>query len=142
MKGIVGIIATAFIAANIASAAETIKEGAGIGEFAVGADLAALTKAVGEGTSWIQWPAKHVDCLMDKNGRAIELRFNEGFEGETSKGIGIGSSEREVRKAYGKPSRVDDKKAGTKKIEYTDQGILFWINNNLVTQIVVFKAAK
>jgi len=143
MKSAVIAMAIVFtLGTHVSVGADIIKEGSGVGDFAVGADKAMLTKAMGQEPNWIHWSSKNVDCLLNDKGQAIELRFNEGFSGETSKGIGIGSSEREVLKAYGKPSSVDAKKPGTKKIEFKDQGILFWINDNMVNQIVVFQAKK
>jgi hypothetical protein len=75
--------------------------------------------------------------LIGKDGKALEIRFNKGFEGKLGSGIGINSSGEEVRKAYGEPAH--QKKTDTaEKWEYTEKGVLFWITKGRVTQIVVF----
>jgi serine/threonine protein kinase len=124
---------------------QEIIEGVGYGAFRLGASRGELIRAFGNPESgsqgnYVLWHASHhVDCLLDENERAIELRFNPGFEIPLTTGVRIGSEESEIEKAYGKPDAVLSLYGGrAKKLEYGKRGVLFWVNDKRVTQIVIF----
>lgn len=128
-----------------AEEANVIVEGVGWRSFKVGATREELIEGLGmplglsEG-NWLQWRNEQgsIHCLLDDNHGAFELRFDEGFKGKTTAGIGIETSLKKALAAYGKPSsKVDKGKA--KKLEWSSKGILIWFRDNKVAQIVVFK---
>ena len=119
-----------------------IKEGAGWGAFAVGATLRDMVPALGSPDAisrmpLAEWRKLGINCLLDENGGAKELRFNKGFRGVTQAGIGWGMPEKTVRAAYGEPETIQ-KRNDAKKWIWTSKGILIWFNNGHVSQIVVF----
>lgn len=142
MKSLIIAVFAVLSITPMAFANDRIEEGFGAGGFALDRDIAQLTESVGQAPNWVHWSGMHIDCLMNAQGKAIEIRFNEGFAGATSKGIKIGSTESDVFEAYGAPAHAESKMKGSKKLEYSEEGILFWVNNDRVTQIVVFKAQK
>lgn len=123
---------------------ETIQEGAGCGPFKTGASRKQLIAQLGHPDpnstdTWLRWQRHHINALVDNERGAIELRFNPGFAGSTSKGIRIGSSAADLQAAYGEPNHITDKD-GRKKLIWPQLGILTWLSTeNTVTQIVIFK---
>ena len=124
----------------------TILEGVGFGAFHVGASADELSKALGEPDQgsdqrWLKWMSRHhLHCLMDEKRGAVELRFEPGFQFPLASGIHFGSTENALVAAYGKPDNT--KVAGTAKlVEYDGRGVLFWLHDGRVGQIVVFQRA-
>ena len=123
-----------------------IVEGEGWRGFRVGATREELITEFGKPendpkSQWLQWRQKyHIHCLVDDTRGAFELRFDQGFKGETAGGVEIGSSEDKMRKTYGEPEHVTANGNGAKKFEFSKKGVLFWTFNGKVSQIVVFRA--
>jgi hypothetical protein len=143
----VGIAILAQPAPVEAKEANVIVEGVGWGGFKLGATREQLIEALGmpiqlSEENWLQWRTRQglIHCLIDDNRGAFELRFDEGFKGRTTAGIGLGTSLKKALAAYGEPSsRVDKEKEAAKKLVWSSKGILIWFRGNKVTQIVVFK---
>jgi len=127
-----------------AKPAEKIIEGVGYGAFRLGASRTDLIRAFGNPengsrVNWVVWrKSQHLDCLLDDSDKAMELRFNQGFEIPLATGVRVGSDETEIETAYGKPDSVLNK-GRAKKVEYTKRGVLFWTSDKRVTQIVIFQ---
>lgn len=86
-------------------------------------------------------PEACVNCLVNGSGKVIEARFNRGFNGATSKGIRIGSTEKELIAAYGEPEQTIPRTATAKKLIYPSKlGMLFWLADGKIIQIVVYSA--
>ena len=107
-------------------------EGVGWESFRVGATREELIKAYGDpepnpGNPWVRWTSKHhVDCIFGQDGRAVEVRFNEGFNWPLTSGVKIGSSEKEVLSAYGVPDSVVQQPQA-KMFVYNKRGVLMWV---------------
>ena len=119
-----------------------IAEGKGWNGFKVGATRAELIQALGQPDSdsdnrWMKWKQTHVHCLVDAARGAFELRFDEGFPGLTTAGIGIGSPLKDALAAYGEPSSQKND-GSAKKLLWDSKGILIWFHEDRATQIVVF----
>jgi hypothetical protein len=78
-----------------------------------------------------------IHCIIDDKRGAIELRFDDGFKGQTTADIEIGSPLKKALAAYGKPTTREDN-GKTKKLIWSTHGLLIWFNDDKVTQIVVF----
>ena len=123
----------------------TIIEGVGWGEVRVGITRENLIKALGKpdgdpNSSILRWSAKHLECTFHVGSTVVsEVRFNQGFREALSNGIKLGAPGNNVLKEYGEPEYVIDPRNGAKEYEYSSKGILFWTNQEKVTQIVVFK---
>lgn len=132
-----------------AGLAEKVVEGVGWGPFKVGASREEIVKVAGEPEAnpspknpWVWWRSRfHIDCLIDEQRGAFEVRFNDGFKFSLTSGVKIGSSEKEVLLAYGAPDRVVNK-TQSKMLEYGDRGVLMWIMEGKVFQFTVFKPRK
>ncbi len=123
-----------------------IVEGKGWGGFNVGATRAELVQALGQPDSdsdnrWLKWKPAHVHCLIDDAHGAFELRFDEGFPGLTTAGIGIGSPLKEALAAYGEPSSQENV-GSAKKLLWMSKGILIWFHEDRASQIVVFQKTE
>ena len=131
------------IEAGLAKASQNkIVEGEGWQGFRVGATREELVKALGDPDpdskgQWLKWKKLSVHCILDDKRGAFELRFDDGFKGETAAGIEIGSALKETLAAYGEPATAEDK-GRTKKLSWSSKGILIWFNEDKVSQIVVF----
>lgn len=138
MKSQHWIIATLLIivVAGSSGAEEVVREGAGWRHFLVNSPAASVAQGLKGERFLIQLPSQDVECLVNEEGTVVEVRFNKAFKGATSKGIRIGSSEEDVEKAYGKPSSVETS-TKARKLIYNGIGMLFWITDNKVNQIVV-----
>ncbi|MGB8367917.1 MAG: protein kinase, partial [Verrucomicrobiia bacterium] len=95
------------------ASADQIAEGKGWNGFKLGATRAELIKALGQPDSdsddhWMKWKQAHVHCLVDDARGAFELRFDEGFPGLTTAGIGIGSPLKDALAAYGEPGSQEN----------------------------------
>jgi tRNA A-37 threonylcarbamoyl transferase component Bud32 len=122
---------------------QVIVEGKGWRGFNVGATRAELIKALGQPDSdsdnrWMKWKQAHVHCLVDDARGAFELRFDEGFPGFTTAGIGIGSPLKDALAAYGEPSSQENV-GSAKKLLWISKGILIWFHEDRAAQIVVFQ---
>ncbi len=121
-----------------------IVEGEGWNGFRLGATREELIQALGQPDRdsegrWLKWKkSRFVDCLVDESRGAVELRFDEGFPGVTTAGLGIGSSVEAARAAYGKPSEELIRDTARKLI-WESRGVLIWFNRDKATQIVVFR---
>ena len=123
-----------------------IVEGKGWGGFNVGATREELIEALGQPDSdsdnrWMKWKQTHVHCLVDDARGALELRFDEGFPGLSTAGIGIGSPLKDALAAYGEPSSQENA-GGAKKLLWDSKGILIWFHEDRATQIVVFQKTE
>lgn len=119
-----------------------IIEGEGWRGFRVGATREALIKELGAPDAdskgqWLKWKKHSVHCIIDDKQGASELRFDDGFTGETTAGIGIGSTLKRTLAAYGEPAISEDK-GKAKKLIWSSKGVLIWFNDDKVSQIVVF----
>ena len=123
-----------------------VVEGVGWGGFRVGATREELIKAFGPlehtptpGSQWTGWVARyHIDCWFDQAGRAVEVRFNRGFNLPLTSGVKIGSPEKDVLAAYGSPDRVVNTPQ-SKMLEYGKRGVLMWIMDGKVFDFTVFR---
>ena len=107
---------------------------------------------------WLNWrESQGIDVLFTGTPRlAREIRYNEGTDLELNVGPGIGTPRNEVFAIFGDPIEVrpaesnerlfDDRVLyeltnGASKIIYSDQGVLFWFDDQDATsQFVVFPA--
>jgi hypothetical protein len=125
---------------------QSVVEGIGWGAFRVGAAREELVKTFGEPErnsnpqiQWVRWTSKyHVDCLIDAQRGAYEVRFNKGFKLPLTSGVKIGSPEKDVLAAYGAPDRVVNKPQA-KMLEYDKRGVLMWVTKGKVSDFTVFK---
>ncbi len=120
-----------------------IIEGEGWRGFRVGATREALIQDLGAPDTdskgpWLKWKKDSVHCIMDDKRGAVELRFDAGFTGETASGIGIGSTQKKALAAYGEPT-AQEERGSAKKLIWSSKGILIWLNDDKVSQIVVFQ---
>jgi hypothetical protein len=120
-----------------------IKEGVGWGAFTVGANMPSLRQALGVPDGPLQnqirvWRKLGINCLLDNNGEAKELRFDKEFRGVTQAGIGWGMSQKIVKQAYGEPEYVT-RRDDAEKWEWRSKGILIWFNRGHVIEIVIFR---
>jgi len=119
-----------------------IVEGSGWNGFRVGATRDELVKELGKPDSdstdrWLKWKRKHsVHCLIDDQHGAFELRFDDGFKGETTAGIKIGSPMKKAIAAYGSPNS-EETRQGNKKLIWSAKGILMWFSGEKAIQIVI-----
>jgi len=123
-----------------------IVEGKGWAGFHVGAKREELIQALGQPDSdsdhrWMKWGRTHVHCLVDDAQGAAELRFDEGFPGLTTAGIGMGSPLKDALAAYGEPSSQEEV-GNAKKLLWASQGILIWFHEDRAVQIVVFQKTE
>jgi hypothetical protein len=89
---------------------------------------------------WLRWiKRKSIHCLVDEQRGAFEIRFDQGFNGETVEGIRIGSTLKKAIAAYGEPSDIVERNGG-KKLEWASKGILIWFCNDKAMQIVVINS--
>ncbi len=128
------------------ASADQIAEGKGWNGFKLGATRAELIKALGQPDSdsddhWMKWKQAHVHCLVDDARGAFELRFDEGFPGLTTAGIGIGSPLKDALAAYGEPGSQENV-GSAKKLLWTSKGILIWFHEDRAAQIVVFQKTE
>ncbi len=130
---------------GLPASADQITEGKGWNEFKLGATRAELIQALGQPDSdsdnrWMKWKQAHVHCLVDASG-AFELRFDEGFPGLTTAGIGFGSPLKDALDAYGEPSSQENV-GSAKKLIWNSKGILIWFHEDRAAQIVVFQKTE
>jgi serine/threonine protein kinase len=136
----------------------TIREGSGWGQVVVGALAEDLVKELPKDAYQIRRPPQekgekgtspaqdcnillseqHLDCLV-RSGVIVEIRFSQGFAGATARGIRIGSTKEKLLAAYGEPSQSTPTTMA-EKLEYAKAGVLFWVTQGKVNQIVVFGA--
>lgn len=122
-----------------------IAEGVGWSHFHIGASRSELIKALGSpdpnspNERYMRWETKHIDCIVDEQRGAMEVRFNRGFEGTTISGIKIGTNRDDLIDAYGKPETTRDKNGG-KLYSWPSKGIAVWfILERGAHQIIIFK---
>jgi len=142
-----GIFLSLITATAILAVAENprpiIQEGVGWDKFTVGANANYLMDVLGapdkhsEGRM-MKWSRVGLNCLLDANNQAIELRFEKRSKGVTGSGVTFGMSADKVRKIYGEADKLNWRGGGMKLI-WPSQGILIWFHDNKVYQIVVFK---
>jgi hypothetical protein len=119
-----------------ANAGEIIREGAGWNQVLVNSPGPEVATALKGERYLIQLPDRHMECLVAENGIVVEVRFNKGFDGATTKNIRVGSTEKELLAAYGQPTTTE-KKEKAKKLIHEPIGMLFWLTDGKVSQIVV-----
>jgi hypothetical protein len=120
-----------------------IKEGVGWDNFSVGADANHLMDVLGHPDQHSQgrmmaWSKAGLNCLLDENNRAKELRFEKRFHGATESGVTFGMPSEAVRQIYGDAGKLDWRGGGMKLI-WPSRGILIWFHDNKVYQIVIFR---
>jgi hypothetical protein len=141
--------------------ADVVEEGIGWRAARLGATREAVRKAFGAPEDaqpfWLNYRKRlGVDVFFASNETAIEIRFNQGFTGRLTTGIGIGSSMNEVFGVYGRPTERKPARSQegafepwvlyqlttSSKIIYPDKGVLFWFDSNgKVSQFVVISIA-
>ncbi len=123
-----------------------ITEGVGWGVVRLGASAEEVTEYLGTPESggiirtepggmrtqpllrWTRWPIK---CTVNKDHHVASITFDSEFNGQTSKGIKMGSSEQEVLDAYGQPSEMEIwesqgiRKVGEKGVKNTET-MMWW----------------
>lgn len=142
-----------------------VEEGRGWGAARLGATRAEVIGAYGpsedEVKFWQNYRARlGIDVFFgdDPQSGAREIRFNPGFAGRLTSGIGVGSTAEAVFAAYGKPVktvavsdihkdvfglRVFYRSPNAARIGYWDKGILFWFDSDgRVSQFVVHPIVK
>ncbi len=137
--------ATGQTTTGLPASADQIAEGKGWNGFKLGATRAELIQTLGQPDSdsdnrWMKWKQAHVHCLVDASG-AFELRFDEGFPGLTTAGIGFGSPLKDALDAYGEPSSQENV-GSAKKLIWNSKGILIWFHEDRAAQIVVFQKTE
>jgi serine/threonine protein kinase len=121
--------------------ASPIIEGVGWGAFRIGASKQELLDSFGppdyqSTATWLVWRDRlHIDCHLDQQSRAFELRFDDGFAYRLASGVGLGSTEVQIIAAYGAPALTTVPSGRTKKLEWPTRGLRAWINDGKVTQI-------
>lgn len=132
------VLGVVFILSAHASLNELI-EGSGCGDLKLGMSESEVINKVGTPQkSWIVWNDKQMDCLVI-NGKVVEIRINKGSEAKFQNGIGVKSTPEEIKAAFGEPE-ITNPKPNVQKWGYSDNGILFWIQDEkIVNQIVIYK---
>lgn len=130
------------VGATTQKAPQTIQEGVGWDRFIVGANMNSLIDTFGfpDKSSYgrlMRWDKLGINCLLNENNEAIELRFEKPFRGVTGSGIKFGMSADKVRKIYGEAATMEWRGGGMKLI-WPSRGILIWFHDNAVFQIVIF----
>jgi hypothetical protein len=95
------------------NAVPNIIEGVGVGPIRFGATRNQLIAVLGAPDSlanndrMLRWTTRyHFDCLVEDGRGLFEIHFNKGFEGRTSRGVGLGDSlEQIIRASGGAPPR-------------------------------------
>jgi hypothetical protein len=101
----------------------------------------------------LRYPANGVDFCFSNRGILSEVHLNEGYQGQLKTGISLTSTAEEVFRAYGSPlkilsaeslSRKNDErvlyqKGDTSRIYYGKHSLIFWFQDETVSQIVIFK---
>ncbi len=146
----IGLVALLSVGWHVTSAElrgdelDRIEPGVGWKAFRVGATRNELIDSLGQPDQdsterYLKWNKDlKVNCLIDDNRGAFELRFNAGFKGELEHGIQIGSNADAITSGYGLPDDVQEKAKATKYV-YLKKGVLFWTSKGKVMQIVIFQ---
>ena len=145
------------------NAAEKIMNGESIGKLTLGQNAAAVEKILGKPESkgenaemgatgeWEQswnYPSQGVEISMGaatKNGakKISSIRATEKCKLATSRGIKIGSSEADVKKAYAKEQNKEDSRAGESFVAGSIYGgVMFDFKSGKVTQIFLGAGAE
>ena len=125
-----------------------IVEGEGWRGFRIGAKRGDLIKEFGTPDTdpngkWLQWKKKYaIHCMLDDVRGATELRFDDGFKGQTVAGLEMGAPLKKALAAYGEPSSQKDNGKNAKELVWASKGILIWFSEDKATQIVVFSPKK
>jgi hypothetical protein len=143
---ILSLFSMTAIPVSTGSAPRVIREGVGWDRFSVGANANYLMDDLGSPDRHSQgrmmkWSKAGLNCLLDENNQAIELRFEKRFHGATESGVTFGMPSGEVRKIYGDAGKLDWRGGGMKLI-WPSRGILIWFHDDKVYQIVVFKPQR
>jgi hypothetical protein len=126
---------------------QLIHEGAGLNGFTIGVTGEALVQQHGAAQSnhpdWLmRWDENpFVDIIISDEGVCREVRFNQGFKGETAAGIKLGSSFEEAHQAYGAPEQVWTQNSCV-IAEWPSKGISLWTSDARVTQLIVRSPRK
>ena len=139
MRSILVALGVIAMMVTMAKSEEIIREGAGWNQVLVNSPGDETAKLLKGRNYLIEIPDADVNCLVDANGTVIEVRFNKGFKGATSRGIQVGSDEKDLLAAYGEPKQIE-RMPKAKKLLYPQLGMLFWVADGKVTQIVVYLA--
>lgn len=153
--------------------ADTIYVGKGVKEIQIGDPIENIIKEYGdperrvdtENAIWLIYRNdRGVDILLSNvTKKVIEIRFNEGFQGEMEGGISIGDNLDEIYHSISNPKVIIDENlsdsqsyiAGSDRVLYrridengdialykyidSERGVLFWADGNkVIIQIVVF----
>ena len=139
------ILLLVWMATGPASAQKTqpvIREGVGWEHFSVGASAKSLVDVLGfpdkdSSGRMMRWDKASLNCLINENDEAFELRFEKRFKGVTASGVKFGMSADKVRKIYGNAAKLEWRNGGM-KLTWPGRGILIWFHENAVYQIVIF----
>jgi hypothetical protein len=118
-----------------------IIEGVGWDDVEIGTSGQILLSKLGApdeyGNQRLAWEKLHISCYM-KNDKLESVKFGQGFEGETTAGIRIGSTENDAIKAYGDPDSRVCKKSKT-LLRWKNKGLDIELNSlNLISEIRVY----
>jgi hypothetical protein len=145
------------------SQSAVVMEGVGYDKLKLGMSIPEVIDLLGQPDKrddkpniWLQYRQSRGIDILFVNGKAAEIRFNEGFAPKLSHGPGIGMSMEDVFQVYGRPIRTivttNDGSVNygdrvlckvpwpgmTSKIEYAMFGVLFWFDGQgKVCQFVV-----
>jgi hypothetical protein len=132
----------------------------GIDNIAVGKTNARFVKSIFGAPSrtdmngrMLRYTSDGIDFLFSPDGRLSEIHLNGSFEGRLDTGISINSTQTDVFTAYGTPvqtmkavdlrrrnnERVLWVKGNTSRIYYGKWGLIFWFENESVSQVIVFQ---
>lgn len=124
------------------SPAEAIVAGQGWKNVRLGMNRDELLKALGNpdndpASAWLKWADKHIDCSFYAGSTGVsEIHFNRGFAATLANGVGVGSPDTIV-KLYGKPEKTLERPNGAKRYQYAKKGLVFWVYQGQVAQIIV-----
>lgn len=92
-------------------------------------------------SSWLKWSQLHIDCTFHPGSTGVsEIRLNPGFEGELANGVKVGSPADQAIRLFGdKPDFITRRDNGATKYEYSTKGVLLWMYEGKITQLVFFK---
>ncbi len=126
-----------------------ITEGVGWGVVRLGASAAEVTEYLGTPNPWsiptrpwLRWTRWPFECTVNKDHHVIGITFHGEFNGQTSKGIKMGSSEQEVLDAYGQPSDMsigENRGRNTETMWWRNLGLRITIIDGKVYQIDISK---
>jgi len=136
---------------------DCVIEGKGWQSIVLGCEAATVLQILGQpdndDPNWLVYRKRIGIDVVVRNEKAVEIRFNKGFQRKLLSGAGIGTAREFIFAAYGDPVETRDvekadglfddrvlyKLPQASKILYADCGVLFWLDRKgKVSQFVVF----